>query len=335
MTSFEDWRAQDDRWLERHRELIQIVFQWFIEHGTWPEVGVLQRQLHQSGERALDVQAVADAKPTIPGQLALRPSPSLTLGCRHLLGLPEARPILNLVVAVTQQAVRAYLAPGDTPTVTRADVGLQAFTDPISSSRLFELLSCDHPDAFAGGSPGENWSMNVDSALVMRFEKVTDPEDYVSRQLEVIQEWAEAQDERSGLLSPPEPAKAFVVMPFGEEWSDEVYGFIRRAADSLDGALQVLRADEISETGRITDQIVDALRTSDLIIADITGHNRNVAWELGYAYAHSKPCAIVMRRSESSVPFDIYDHRRIDYSDTPSQDEQDRLAQVLRSAIGL
>ncbi len=97
--------------------------------------------------------------------------------------------------------------------------------------------------------------------------------------------------------------------------------------------MEATRADRIDKTGRITDQIVEKLRTCDVVIADITGNNSNVAWELGYAYARGKPCAIVMQKG-NTAPFDIYDHRRVDYSSTPTAEEEERLAAILRNAIG-
>jgi len=123
-------------------------------------------------------------------------------------------------------------------------------------------------------------------------------------------------------------------MPFGEPWSDDSFDFITRAVDAQGGALDATRSDHIDQTGRITDQIVEQLRNCDVVIADITGSNPNVAWELGYAYAKEKPCAIVMQ-SGDEAPFDIYDHRRVDYSSPPTGEEEERLAAMLRHALGM
>ena len=77
----------------------------FLEHGEWPEVEPLQRFLHQSSIRTVDVRAVADSKPSIPGQLAPAFRPSIILGCRYLLHMPEAQGVLNLTVRTTPIAV--------------------------------------------------------------------------------------------------------------------------------------------------------------------------------------------------------------------------------------
>jgi nucleoside 2-deoxyribosyltransferase len=112
-----------------------------------------------------------------------------------------------------------------------------------------------------------------------------------------------------------------------------VYNFIGRAVDRLEGRLAAIRADQITQLGRITDQIMDAIETADIVIADITGRNANVLWELGFAHALGKPCALLMRNVDQA-PFDIYDHRRVDYQPTPTEEDERRLADILRSALG-
>ena len=59
-----------------------------------------------------------------------------------------------------------------------------------------------------------------------------------------------------------------------------------------------------------------------------------MGWELGFAYSRSKPCAIVKRKDYTeSAPFDIYDHRRTDYSDDPTLSEAARLKRMVQAAI--
>jgi hypothetical protein len=330
------WRSADQQWAERNDQLFEVILRLFMDSGQWPEVEPLQRFLHQSSIRTIDVRAVADSKPSIPGQLAPAFRPSIILGCRYLLQMPVAQGLLNLTVRATQIALRKYLTPGieGNEMAVRSDEPEIATFMPPTVALFHQFVTTDYPNAFSGGNFGpDGWTLNVNQATIMHFENVTTPQQYVERQFDMIKTWAEEQDRRQGITTTSGPHKAFVVMPFGETWSDRSYAFITKAVEAQGGALEAIRADRIDQTGRITDQIVEALHSCDIVIADITGNNANVAWELGYAYAHGKPCAIIMQQG-ASAPFDIYDHRRVDYSATPSADEDERLAAILRSAIG-
>jgi hypothetical protein len=329
-TSYERWRAADLAWLEQNRALVEIAFNWFRREREWPKTAALKRFLFQSSVQSLDPQSAADSRPPIAGQLHMAHQERLTLCARHVLDMPAARPLLELIVAATLEAVEAYKSPVENPSVTYDNPKFFRF-DSETVILMPHFLEADHPDAFAGGGVGEQWNLLVDASLVTRFSGITSPEDYVERQLEIIKDWSDAQD---ALMAPvsAEPKVAFVVMPFGEPWSDAVFSMIMRAVERLEGELTAIRADQITLLGRITDQIMDAIRDADVIIADITGRNANVFWELGYAHAYGKPCALLMK-SGDEAPFDIYDHRRIDYGEQLSEVEELRLAEILRSAI--
>lgn len=330
--SFDRWLEADRRWVQEHRDAVEIAYLWFLDKGEWPKVEALQRHLFQSSVQSIDVQAVANAKPLVPGQLTMAVPERLTLGARHLLGMQRARPLLELLVAATARAVEEYRGAAERPAVTYDDPKFFGF-DSDTVIRLPRLIEFDHPDAFAGGDFGDHWTLYVDGALVREFLGIQTPEDYVDRQLNVIRGWAEVQDRRSA-PPPPEKRTAFVVMPFGAPWSNDVFSFITDAVGRLEGQLEAVRADKINQLGRITDQIMGAIGATDIIIADITERNANVFWELGYAYALGKPCALLMRRGEEA-PFDIYDHRRIDYGSPPGEADAQLLADILRTALGL
>lgn len=335
--TYDAWRGADRQWAERNGQLFPLILRLFLDSGQWPEVEYLQRFLHQSSVRSVDVRAVANSKPSVPGQLVPAFRPSIILGSRYLLQVPEAQGLLNLTVRATEVAVRKYLTiglEGNDLAVRNDEPELATFMPP-TLARFHEFVTTDYPNAFSGGGYGPDaWTLNVNQATVMHFEGVSTPQQYVERQLDMIESWAEEQDRRQGITATDGPRTAFVVMPFGEEWSDRSYAFITKAVEAQGGALEAVRADGINQTGRITDQIVEALHSCDIVVADITGNNANVGWELGYAYAHGKPCAIIMQRGASTAPFDIYDHRRVDYSEPPTADEDERLAAILRNAIG-
>jgi len=99
----------------------------------------------------------------------------------------------------------------------------------------------------------------------------------------------------------------FVMMPFSAKF-DEVYRLLISPAVTQSG-LSVLRADEMSTSGFIVEQIRTAIQQSRLCIADITGANPNVMWEVGFASSGKKPL-ILIAESSSKLPFDIA-HQRV------------------------
>jgi len=103
--------------------------------------------------------------------------------------------------------------------------------------------------------------------------------------------------------------KIFVMMPFREEF-DAVRSSIREAAGRA--KVECVWADEITEAGPISDQIIADIRGSWACIADVTGQNPNVAWEIGFAQALGKP-VITVAQSASDLFFDLKDQRTIVY----------------------
>jgi len=109
----------------------------------------------------------------------------------------------------------------------------------------------------------------------------------------------------------------FVVCPIGSEGSD-----IRARSDKFiehivhdvvdEFGYNIVRANEMSEPGSITTQIIEKVVESDLVIADLTGHNPNVFYELALRHSTAKPY-IQMIDSSENIPFDISDLRTIYY----------------------
>jgi len=100
-------------------------------------------------------------------------------------------------------------------------------------------------------------------------------------------------------------------MPFAEEFED-VYQFL--ISEGLESAgYTVKRADDIKSQNNIIGDIVKGIITSDLIIADLTGANPNVYYELGIAHALNKK-VILITQEIGDLPFDLRSYRVIGYS---------------------
>jgi nucleoside 2-deoxyribosyltransferase len=106
-----------------------------------------------------------------------------------------------------------------------------------------------------------------------------------------------------------DPQSIFVLMPFAKD-TRAVYDIIRSAAGPL--GFRVWRADEIASAGLITDQILDAISKARLIVADVTGKNPNVLYEIGMAHSLGKD-VILIAQSGEIIPFDIAAFRVLFY----------------------
>lgn len=105
--------------------------------------------------------------------------------------------------------------------------------------------------------------------------------------------------------------RAFVLMPFAAEFSEIYNLFIARALDNA--GFEVFRADDIINQQNILQGIVSSIASSDLIIADLTGSNPNVYYELGIAHALGKP-VVLLTQSIDELPFDLRSYRVVSYN---------------------
>ena len=107
----------------------------------------------------------------------------------------------------------------------------------------------------------------------------------------------------------------FVIAPIGEPESDTrkrsdqvLRHIIRPAVESL-GYLAT-RADEISQPGNITTQVIQRIIDDPLVIADLTERNPNVYYELAVRHAIRKPFVQIIQEGEE-IPFDVAGTRTI------------------------
>jgi len=109
----------------------------------------------------------------------------------------------------------------------------------------------------------------------------------------------------------------FVISPIGEEesetreQSDTVFEYIIEAALE-EFNYSPIRADQIAEPGIITNDIIEYLVESPLVIADLTESNANVFYELAIRHAYEKPTIQIIQEGES-IPFDVAATRTIHF----------------------
>lgn len=111
-----------------------------------------------------------------------------------------------------------------------------------------------------------------------------------------------------------DPNLCFVLIPFEQKMYPIYEDHIRSVVESE--GLSCLRADEIVSTNQITWDIWEKINRARLIIADLTGKNANVFYEVGLANALGKE-VILITQTMKDVPFDLKLLRCIVYSFTP------------------
>lgn len=138
----------------------------------------------------------------------------------------------------------------------------------------------------------------------------------------------------------------FVIMPIG----DQSYGkvcisaselrskyddLIREAFERACPNAQITRADDISDPGVVSTDIITHIMHSYFVIADVTYPNPNVFYELGLRHAVKPGTVIVREKGAESLPFDISHLRYIEYENTPTglKDLSDRFESIVNRVV--
>lgn len=114
----------------------------------------------------------------------------------------------------------------------------------------------------------------------------------------------------------PDELRCFVVSAFGSTPDDQrrskqvLRHLIRKA---LGERYRVIRADEIDDEGLITNQIIEHLIEDELVVADLTGLNPNVFYEVAVRHAARKPIVHLITGGQD-IPFDVANMRAVPYA---------------------
>jgi hypothetical protein len=102
----------------------------------------------------------------------------------------------------------------------------------------------------------------------------------------------------------------FVLMPFAQKFKD-IYTFgIKGAAEDV-GAYAENLSEQLFTEGML-DRIFNQISKSDVIVADMTGRNPNVFYEVGYAHALGK-IVLLLTQNADDIPFDLKHRQHIVY----------------------
>lgn len=113
----------------------------------------------------------------------------------------------------------------------------------------------------------------------------------------------------------------FVVTPIGDDNTAirrHIDGIIDQAIIPAIGEnFEVKVAHREFEIGSINDRVIQSVYNSDLVIANLTGLNPNVMFEIAVRYSFGKP-AIVIAEKGTKLPFDIVEENTIFYINDPA-----------------
>ena len=99
-------------------------------------------------------------------------------------------------------------------------------------------------------------------------------------------------------------------MPFAQAFDDAYHLAIKPACDRAGAYAE--RVDEQIFTGNILERVYNQISKADLLVADMSHHNANVFYEVGYAHALGKP-TILITQSAEDIPFDLKHYPHVVY----------------------
>lgn len=124
----------------------------------------------------------------------------------------------------------------------------------------------------------------------------------------------------------PEHGICFVLIPFKHPF-DEIYNRIIRETVEKDLKMKCYKADSIYDPKPIMTTILEMIQKAEIIIADLTGRNPNVFYELGIAHS-KKDNVIIISQNPDDVPFDLKHLRYIVYENSLTGAENLRLSLI-------
>jgi nucleoside 2-deoxyribosyltransferase len=101
-----------------------------------------------------------------------------------------------------------------------------------------------------------------------------------------------------------------VLMPFSDDFKDIYESGIKSACKDM--GVVVERVDEQIYDQSMLRQIYDQIYRADIIVADMTGRNPNVFYEVGYAHALQKRVILLTQHSQD-IPFNLKHYQHLIY----------------------
>jgi ABC-type branched-subunit amino acid transport system substrate-binding protein len=97
--------------------------------------------------------------------------------------------------------------------------------------------------------------------------------------------------------------RSLIITPF-DSAGKEVHNVVSDALESI--GVEVFKFDDIAAGASWANAVTDAIRSADFLVADLTGSNANVFYELGLAHAMRKPTILIASsEAKMALPSDL------------------------------
>ena len=137
--------------------------------------------------------------------------------------------------------------------------------------------------------------------------------------------------------------ECFFIAPIGDDGteirkrSDGVRDWVVKPAAEAAAGLTTIRADDVGEPGQITAQAVQHCLKAKAAVADLTGGNSNVYYELSVRHGAQLPVVLIAEEG-TKLPFDIsqsrvifFDHTDLNSAGKAKEELQDQIEASLNS----
>ncbi len=331
--------------------LLDLIYATYRRTGRWPTMTEMGYTLIKEGRDVeVAVETVPEALLNRPLTYGHQGRTTLSMTVAGISEIDQGRRDLETLARAIHVCWEFVQAVGSEAASEDGNISItseqmaerlpEAENDPTTVWLLGRLLmnlgGISQAGSFGAG-PGAPWQVTLDLWELLRRRHITTADDFLDfhakeetrRQgLAATVPWrpppatwpsgAPSQVEGTGELEAlVEGWYVFVLMPFKERaaWSDDVYGWMvkcfRELVDEYPG-LHWRRADELRAPGLIPNQVREEIARAGIIVADLTGSNENVFYELGYCHGLRK-VAILLNQDPQASPFDLRVDRQMRY----------------------
>ncbi len=117
----------------------------------------------------------------------------------------------------------------------------------------------------------------------------------------------------------PAPVSTTLVLSSRDSIGKRVRDIVHQALERR--GVKPVEIDTVAGEEKLANEVMGAIKGADLIIADLSGNNPNVLYELGFAHALRKPTVLLRStKSELPVPLNLQGFQVLVYDpDDPSE----------------
>lgn len=120
--------------------------------------------------------------------------------------------------------------------------------------------------------------------------------------------------------------EAFILIPF-KPCFDIIYKIIKEVCK--ENGIKARRADDMQD-GLIISNIIQGIIQSEIVIADVSGGNPNVFFELGIAQARRESGVIIISKGRKKTPFDVRNWQILAYDEDNLKKLKNELSEKIR-----